>query len=169
VQGRRDFAFGMEHAMNALCALAGPGLVGSQRPCSVAGVAADTPAMLAEGARWFDHYLRAIPRAARETRRDLPESWKGSPSAPPDCRRSHDPHGVRGQRDLAQSGKIQRTAPRLPADGSLARPSSRSSANATGGWSRIVAVLSARTPAGKEIVVAGGGVPTREAAPAGSC
>ena len=34
-------------------------------------------------------------------------------------------------------------------------------ANATGGWSRIVAVLSARTPAGKEIVVAGGGVPAK--------
>ena len=34
-------------------------------------------------------------------------------------------------------------------------------ATATGGWSRIVAVLSARTPAGKEIVVGGGGVPTR--------
>ena len=34
-------------------------------------------------------------------------------------------------------------------------------ATAAGGWSRIVAVLSARTPAGKEIVVGGGGVPTR--------
>jgi hypothetical protein len=34
-------------------------------------------------------------------------------------------------------------------------------ASATGGWSRIVAVLSARTPAGKEIVIGGGGVPTR--------
>jgi len=34
-------------------------------------------------------------------------------------------------------------------------------ASATGGWSRVVAVLSARTPAGKEIVVAGGGVPAR--------
>jgi hypothetical protein len=34
-------------------------------------------------------------------------------------------------------------------------------ANATAGWSRIVAVLSVRTPAGKEIVVAGGGVPAR--------
>ena len=34
-------------------------------------------------------------------------------------------------------------------------------AQATSGWSRIVAVLSARTPAGKEIVVAGGCVPTR--------
>ena len=34
-------------------------------------------------------------------------------------------------------------------------------ATASGGWSRIVAVLSARTPAGREIVVGGGGVPTR--------
>jgi hypothetical protein len=37
-------------------------------------------------------------------------------------------------------------------------------ATASGGWSRIVAVLSARTPAGKEIVVAGGGIPTRAGA-----
>jgi hypothetical protein len=37
-------------------------------------------------------------------------------------------------------------------------------ANASGGWSRVVAVLSARTPAGKEIVVAGGGVPARSGA-----
>ncbi len=36
-------------------------------------------------------------------------------------------------------------------------------ATTSGGWSRIVAVLSARTPAGKEIVVAGGGVPTGSA------
>ena len=34
-------------------------------------------------------------------------------------------------------------------------------ATASGGWSRIVAVLTARTPTGKEIVVAGGGVPAR--------
>ena len=34
-------------------------------------------------------------------------------------------------------------------------------ASASGGWSRIVAVLTARTPTGKEIVVAGGGVPAR--------
>jgi hypothetical protein len=30
---------------------------------------------------------------------------------------------------------------------------------AAGGWSRLVVVLSARTPAGQEIVVSGGGVP----------
>ena len=35
---------------------------------------------------------------------------------------------------------------------------------ASGGWSRLVAVLSARTPAGKEIVVSAGGVPTKPGA-----
>jgi hypothetical protein len=40
-------------------------------------------------------------------------------------------------------------------------PTVQVTALARGGWSRLVAVLSARTPAGKEIVVAGGGVPTR--------
>ncbi|MDQ3096991.1 MAG: hypothetical protein M3Q61_02325, partial [Chloroflexota bacterium] len=32
---------------------------------------------------------------------------------------------------------------------------------ASGGWSRLVAVLTARTPQGKEIVVSAGGVPTK--------
>ncbi len=40
-------------------------------------------------------------------------------------------------------------------------PTVEVTATTSGGWSRIVAVLSARTPAGREIVVAGGGVPAR--------
>ncbi|HVR12312.1 MAG TPA: hypothetical protein VMS41_00915, partial [Gaiellaceae bacterium] len=35
---------------------------------------------------------------------------------------------------------------------------------ASGGWSRLVAVLTARTPAGKEILVSAGGVPTKPGA-----
>jgi hypothetical protein len=38
-------------------------------------------------------------------------------------------------------------------------PTVEVSANASGGWSRLVVVLSARTPAGREIVVSAGGVP----------
>jgi hypothetical protein len=40
----------------------------------------------------------------------------------------------------------------------------RTSVAASGGWSRLVAVLTARTPQGKEIVVAAGGVPTKRGA-----
>jgi hypothetical protein len=35
---------------------------------------------------------------------------------------------------------------------------------ASGGWSRLVTVLTARTPSGKEIVVSAGGVPTKNGA-----
>ena len=83
MQGRRDFAFGLEQALNAYRALAGPkqlwiGLTATRRRT---GVAADTPAMLAEGAP----LVRPLP-ARRHERRRLPkpvaispENWKGQP------------------------------------------------------------------------------------------
>jgi hypothetical protein len=40
-------------------------------------------------------------------------------------------------------------------------PTVKVDVRATGGWSRLVAVLSATTPSGSEIVVSGGGVPLR--------
>jgi predicted acyl esterase len=63
---------------------------------------------------------------------------------------------------FAQPGRFQVALPRLARPVEVfGSPVVQVTANATGGWSRIVAVLSARTPAGKEIVVAGGGVPAR--------
>ena len=82
MQGRRDFAFGLEHALNAYRALAGPkelwfGLSG-HAPSS--GVAADSPATLAEGARWYDRYLRGdtATRLAKPVAIS-PERWTGQP------------------------------------------------------------------------------------------
>jgi len=40
----------------------------------------------------------------------------------------------------------------------------RGAVTATGGWSRLVAVLTAKTPKGDEIVVSAGGVPTKRGA-----
>jgi predicted acyl esterase len=169
MQGRRDFAFGMEQAMNAYRALAGPkelwlGLSG-HAPSS--GVAADTPAMLAEGARWFDRFLRgdtASPLAKPIA--ISPESWKGRPvryAGLPRVATTRTAFAAKAA--FGQSGKLQRTLPRLARPTEVfGSPVVQVSANASGGWSRIVAVLSARTPAGREIVVAGGGVPTRPGA-----
>jgi predicted acyl esterase len=164
MQGRRDFAFGMEQAMNAYRVLAGPKelWLGLSGHAPSPGVAADTPAMLAEGARWFDRFLRgdtASPLA--QPIAISPESWKGKPT-----RLATLPKVVTTRTAFAartafgQSGKLQRTLPRLARPTEVfGSPVVQVTANATGGWSRIVAVLSARTPAGKEIVVAGGGVP----------
>ena len=166
MQGRRDFAFGMEHAMNAYRALAGPKelWLGLSGHAPSPGVAADTPAMLAEGARWFDRFLRGDTAAPLAKPVALsPENWKGQP-----VRFTGLPKVVTTRTAFAaktafgQSGKLQRTLPRLARPTEVfGSPVVQVRANATGGWSRIVAVLSARTPAGKEIVVAGGGVPTR--------
>jgi len=166
MQGRRDFAFGIDQALDAYRALAGPkqlwlGLTGH---LPSPGVAADTPAMLAEGARWFDRFLRGdtaapLPRPIAIS----PERWKGTPA-----RFASLPKVVTarttfvGTAAFDQSGKYRRPLPRLTrATEVFGSPVVQVTAKATGGWSRIVAVLSARTPAGKEIVVAGGGVPTR--------
>jgi ABC-2 type transport system ATP-binding protein len=164
MQGRRDFAFGMDQALAAYRALAGPkqlwfGLSG-HAPSS--GIAADTPAMLAEGARWFDRFLRGdtaapLPKPVAIS----PESWTGKPvrfSGPPRVVATRT--AFPGRATFGQSGKLGRTLPRLARPTEVfGSPVVQVTANATGGWSRIVAVLSARTPAGKEIVVAGGGVP----------
>ncbi|HEX6724865.1 MAG TPA: CocE/NonD family hydrolase [Gaiella sp.] len=166
MQGRRDFAFGMEHALNAYRALAGPkelwfGLSGH---APSPGVAADTPAMLAEGARWFDRFLRGDTAAPLAKPIAIsPESWKGQPvrfASLPKVVTTRTAFAARTA--FGQSGKLQRTLPRLTRPTEVfGSPVVQVTANATGGWSRIVGVLSARTPAGKEIVVAGGGVPTK--------
>ena len=165
MQGRRDFAFGMEHALAAYRALAGPkqlwfGLSG-HAPSS--GVAADTPAMLAQGARWFDRFLRGdtaapLPKPVAIS----PESWKGTPvrfaGLPKVVTPKATPFAKRAS--FTQSGRYQVALRKLPRPTEVfGSPVVSVTASATGGWSRVVAVLSARTPAGKEIVVAGGGVP----------
>ena len=168
MQGRRDFAFGMEHALNAYRALGGPKQLwfGLSGHAPSPGVAADTPAMLAEGARWFDRYVGGKTAVTFGKPVAIsPESWKGQPVAVRrGCRRSSTTRTTFAAKSAfrtvreAPSGRCRASTRPTEVFGS---PIVQVSANATGGWSRIVAVLSARTPAGKEIVVAGGGVPAK--------
>ena len=165
MQGRRDFAFGMGQALQAYNVLAGPkrlwlGLHG-HAPSTFPGP--DSGVMLAEGTQWFDRYLRgavgtlddSLPVAV------APENWSGKPArfaAPP--KPVAKVIRLAGSSSIAPSGKVQRTS--APLAGPLevfGAPVVTVKANANAGWTRIVAVLSARTPAGKDIVVAGGGIP----------
>jgi predicted acyl esterase len=171
MQGRRDFAFGIGQALNAYRALAGPKQlwIGLNGHAPSSGVAADTGAMLAEGARWFDRYLRGDTAAPLAKPVAIsPESWKGQPvrfaGIPKVVVRRPNTFAIRtiGKAGIVQSGRYRIPMPSLrrPVE-VFGSPSVDVTANASAGWSRIVAVLSARTPAGKEIVVAAGGVPTR--------
>ena len=172
MQGRRDFAFGLEQATRAYAALRGPKQlwIGLHGHAPSSGTAADTPAMLAEGARWFDRFLRGD--TARPLPRPVaiaPERWRGQPRRfaglpkvvvrrPP----AFSVITIPRRSSIQQSGRYRiPLPPQRRAMEVFGSPVVELTAQATGGWSRIVAVLSARTPAGKEIVVAGGGVPTR--------
>ena len=70
-----------------------------------------------------------------------------------------------GVTTFSQRGKAVRTSARLrKAVEIFGTPTVQVGIGASGGWSRLVAVLTARTPQGKEILVAAGGVPTANGA-----
>ncbi len=165
MQGRRDFAFGMGQALQAYNAVAGPkrlwlGLHG-HAPSTFPGP--DTAAMLAEGAKWFDLHLRGLPVALDPLPVAVsPENWSGRPvrfATPP--KPVSQTLRFEGSTAITPSGRVQRTSMSLrrPLE-VFGAPVVTVSADANAGWTRIVAVLTAKTPRGKEIVVAGGGVPT---------
>lgn len=168
MQGRRDFAFGIDQAERAWVKLKGPkrlwyGLHG-HAPSTFP--AADSGVMLAEGAKWFDTYLRGEPGGIDQSRpvAVAPESWKGAP-----VRYTGLPKRVAarfelpGRTAIGAGGKVSRRTPRLAVlTEAFGTPTVKVSVSAAKSWTRLVAVLSARTPAGKEIVVAGGGVPVAQ-------
>jgi hypothetical protein len=55
---------------------------------------------------------------------------------------------------------VRTGAPTTSALEVFGRPAVTVTATAAGGWARLVAVLSARTKAGKELVISSGGLPT---------
>ncbi len=181
MQGRRDFAFGLDQAFSAFKVLAGPkhlwiGLHG-HAPSSFP--APDTVAMMTEGRQWFDRYLRGQQNGfdKKPPVEVAPVAWKGRTkgyTSPDDIATSSS--GVQyywkpgADRTKAAHPTITQAGKVVVFGGGRGDPSSQAivgapaltiTATATGGWSRLVAVLTARTRAGKTIVVSGGGVPTR--------
>lgn len=162
MQGRRDFAFGIDQATRAYRALAGPKAlwVGNHGHAPSSFPATDTTAMMAAGKTWFDRYLRGLPvdvgppvRLAREGTATT-ASYTGLPPA------KTVKLELPGKKTIVQMTKLVRTTKRTT--GALevfGAPEVRVTATAAGGWSRLIAVLTARTPAGKEIVVSAGGMP----------
>jgi predicted acyl esterase len=70
-----------------------------------------------------------------------------------------------GVTTFARSGKaVRRTAPLRKPIEVFGAPTVQATVAASGGWSRLVAVLTARTPKGEEIIVSAGGVPTKNGA-----
>jgi ABC-2 type transport system ATP-binding protein len=168
-QGRRDFAFGIEQATRAYAKLKGPKAlyVGLHGHAPSTFPASDTAHLMMKVRAWFDCYLRATGCDGAQAAVYLAaENFTGQT-----VRRGTLPPvsptfvSFPGVTTFARSGKAVRTsAPLRKAIEVYGAPTVRTSIAASGGWSRLVAVLTARTAAGKEIVVSAGGVPTKSGA-----
>jgi predicted acyl esterase len=171
MQGRHDFAFGLDQATRLYAALAGPKRlwIGNHGHAPSTFPAADTAGMLAEGKQWFDRFLRGVdngierkpPVVLAKENRAATVSFARLPATTPQRFRASDVAGFRKAptRTIAQSGRWVQEV-RLRGDSEVfGAPVVNVTATAAGGWSRLIVVLSARTRAGKEIVVSAGGVP----------
>jgi len=168
-QGRRDFLFGIEQGSLAFQRLRGikalyVGLHG-HAPSTFPG--ADTGLLMTQARAWFDCHLRDLlcdpaPRSVFIA----PENFTGRVvrrgSLPPTRATTI---ALPGVATFARGGKAVRTSRRLQRPIEIfGAPTVQATIAASGGWSRLVAVLTARTPQGREIVVSAGGVPTRNGA-----
>jgi hypothetical protein len=168
-QGRRDFAFGIDQATRAYVRLKGPKAlyVGLHGHAPSTYPAADTGHLMTKVRAWFDCHLRATGCDGAQAAVFLaPENFSGET-----VRRGTLPPvsptfvSFPGVTTFARSGKAVRTsAPLRKAIEIYGAPTVQTTIASSGGWSRLVAVLAARTPTGKEIVVSAGGVPTKAGA-----
>lgn len=168
-QGRRDFLFGIDQGTRAFARLRGPKAlyVGLHGHAPSTFPAADTAHLLTRARAWFDCHLRATGcDGARASVYVASETFAGETA-----RRGTIPPvaptfvSFPGVTTFARSGKVSRTSAPLRKEIEIyGSPTVQTSIAASGGWSRLVAVLTARTPQGKEIVVSAGGVPTKPGA-----
>jgi predicted acyl esterase len=169
-QGRRDFLFGIDQGAGAFKALRGPKelYVGLHGHPPSTFPALDTPLLLWRSSTWFDCYLRNLGCPLPEARVEVvPENFSGNSDVgvaklatlPKTKARTVVFPGVA---TFAHRGKAVRTsAPLATPIEVFGSPTVTVSVSPSGGWSRLVAVLTARTPQGKQIVVSEGGIPTR--------
>ena len=165
-QGRRDFLFGIDQGAQAFQRLKGPKAlyVGLHGHAPSTFPAADTGVLMTRAREWFDCWLRsATCNAPPASVYVASESFNGQvarrgASLPPV---SPTVVAFPGVSTFAKSGKAVRSTPLRKAVEVYGSPTLKTSVAASGGWSRLVAVLTARTPQGKEIVVSAGGVPTK--------
>jgi hypothetical protein len=163
--GRRDFLFGLDQGTKAFGRLAGSkGLyVGLHGHAPAAFPAADTPALLTEIATFLDCHLRGLGCAAPTNVSLVPATYPGTIVRRPLLPQTRTTSlALPGVTTFAPKGRVvRRSAPLRASLEVFGAPNVKVSIAASGGWSRLVGVLTARTPQGRQILVGSGGVPTR--------
>ncbi|MDQ3086238.1 MAG: CocE/NonD family hydrolase [Actinomycetota bacterium] len=166
-QGRRDFLFGIDQAALAFKRLRGPKVLylGLHGHAPSTFPAADTGYLLSQVRAFYDCYLGSSACSRAPAAFALaPEGFTGGqlPFRTSQPGTTSSTVAFPGVTTFARTGKVARTsAPLGKAVEVYGSPTVKATIAASGGWSRLVAVLTARTPKGKEIVVSAGGVPTK--------
>jgi pimeloyl-ACP methyl ester carboxylesterase len=167
-QGRRDFLFGIEQGSLAFQRLRGPKTlyVGLHGHAPSTFPAADTGYLMSQAIRWFGCFLRNEGCGTPSVVAVAPEVFAGQVTTAarlPATRATTIP--LPGVSTFARAGKAVRTSrPLRNVVEIFGAPTVQATIAASGGWSRLVAVLTARTPQGREILVSAGGIPTRNGA-----
>ena len=162
-QGRRDFAFDVTQAKAGYRLLKGPKrlYVGDfgHAPSHFPGP--DIGQVVSLGLRWFTRYLIGTPTGFAQVSL-APSPWRGKlhaySSLPPTRGLT-----VRlgGTDSVTGTGRAQRTSGPLTGRVELfGPPQVKLTARLGGGWSRVVAVLTAKPPRKPEVVLSEGGVNT---------
>jgi predicted acyl esterase len=164
-QGRRDFAFGLEQGVSAWNRLSAPkalyiGPFG-HAPSRFPGP--DGTVVMQRALQWFNSFVRGLPAPPDMPPVELaPDPFsrptRGSTTLPATQTVRYT---LAGRGTIGAEGKVVRRVSigrRLRE--TFGAPVARIQASSTNGWSHLVAVLVARTPDGREIVVSEGGTPT---------
>lgn len=163
-QGRQDFAFGLEQGIAGYRSFGGVrklyiGPFG-HAPSKFPGP--DFELLMERAVEWFDHYVAGISNGVgnRPAVELVPEAGGTPVGFATLPRTTTRVYPLRGSSTIGPAGKVVRSARITGALETFGAPTVDVRLTSTTGWSHLVAVLVARTPAGQEIVVSEGGVPT---------
>jgi predicted acyl esterase len=164
LQGRRDFAFGLEQGQSAFERLLGPKAlyVGpfGHAPSSFPG--RDVDVVLERSIAWFDRHVAGLEAPQLAPVELAPDPFRGTTvrfQGLPPTRTLR--YSLPGRATIGADGKNVRSVRVRGLQETFGAPTVTVAASSRTGWSHLVAVLVARTPSGSEIVVSEGGAPTR--------
>jgi predicted acyl esterase len=167
-QGRRDFAFGTDQAIAAFRRLKGPKLLyfGDHGHAPSSFPADDTTYAITLSRAWLDRFVKGDDNGVDQgpNVQVAPDPWTGRPALFPGlpATRTFSYALLGGPKRIGWSGKVVRqaggTQTKVEDFGS---PVVVVRATTSAGWDRLVAVLTATTPKGNQIVVSAGATATR--------
>lgn len=165
LQGRRDFAFDADQAIAAYRRLKGPKrlYLGDFGHAPATNPEAEFDYAAVQVRTWFDRFLKDIPNGVdkRPPIEIAPDPWRLPTTSfralPKPLRLTFT---LGGRRTLSAQGKVVRSTAPVRRLETFGAPQVKVTFSTTTGYKHLVAVLSAITPTGSEILIADGGAAT---------